>query len=93
MAKTTKFEEGFQFGATHNGEPVDSVAELVSLLAEANTDTIKTDDLELVDGVVRAPSEFSITLGVLPSMMATHELVVPRSMPMILPMFCSFAEC
>jgi hypothetical protein len=26
-------------------------------------------------------------LGVLPSMMATHELVVPRSMPMILPMF------
>src|SRR3569833_2886362 len=36
------------------------------------------------DGVVRAPSAFSITLGCLPSMMATHELVVPRSMPMIL---------
>lgn len=52
MAKTTKFEEGFQFGATHYGEPVDSVAELVSLLAEANTDTIKTDDLELVDAGV-----------------------------------------
>jgi hypothetical protein len=28
-----------------------------------------------------------MTLGVLPSMMATHEFVVPRSMPMILPMF------
>ena len=36
------------------------------------------------EGVVRAPSAFSITLGVLPSMMATQELVVPRSMPMIL---------
>ena len=30
------------------------------------------------------PSAFSITFGVLPSMMATHELVVPRSMPIIL---------
>ncbi len=36
------------------------------------------------DGVVRTPSAFSITLGVLPSMIATHELVVPRSMPIIL---------
>ena len=36
------------------------------------------------EGVVRAPSAFSITFGALPSMMATHELVVPRSMPMIL---------
>jgi hypothetical protein len=39
-----------------------------------------------MDGVVRAPSLFSITLGVLPSMTETHELVVPRSMPMIFPM-------
>src|SRR5208283_3790933 len=36
------------------------------------------------DGVVRAPSAFSITFGVLPSMIATQELVVPRSMPIIL---------
>src|SRR5437762_184270 len=36
------------------------------------------------EGVVRAPSAFSITFGVLPSMMATHELVVPRSIPIIL---------
>jgi hypothetical protein len=42
-----------------------------------------------MEGVVRAPSAFSITLVVLPSMMATHELVVPKSMPMILPMFFS----
>ena len=40
-----------------------------------------------MDGVVRAPSLFSITLVVLPSMMETQLLVVPRSMPMIFPMF------
>ena len=34
-----------------------------------------------MEGVVRAPSAFSITLAVLPSITATHELVVPRSMP------------
>ena len=37
-----------------------------------------------IEGVVRAPSEFSMTFGVAPSMTATHELVVPRSMPMTL---------
>src|ERR671919_2862383 len=35
-----------------------------------------------IDGVVRPPSEFSITLAFLPAMTATQELVVPRSMPM-----------
>src|SRR6266849_7496080 len=35
------------------------------------------------DGVMRLPSSFSITLGSRPSMMATTELVVPRSMPMV----------
>src|SRR3954469_16816647 len=35
------------------------------------------------DGVIRLPSSFSITLGSRPSMIATTELVVPRSMPMI----------
>src|SRR5262249_11549911 len=39
-----------------------------------------------IDGVVRMPSEFSMTLGLFPSITATHELVVPRSMPMTLPM-------
>src|SRR3954464_12470201 len=39
-----------------------------------------------IEGVVRMPSAFSITLGVLPSMTATHELVVPRSIPMTFPM-------
>src|SRR6188474_3678796 len=38
------------------------------------------------EGVVRAPSAFGITTGSPPSITATHELVVPRSIPMILPM-------
>src|SRR3990172_2842580 len=37
------------------------------------------------DGVVRAPSWLGMTLGSLPSRMATTELVVPKSMPTILP--------
>jgi len=39
-----------------------------------------------MEGVVRSPSEFSMTRALPPSMIATHELVVPRSIPMILPM-------
>src|SRR5260370_31034179 len=39
-----------------------------------------------IDGVVRMPSAFSMTFAVLPSMTATHELVVPRSIPMTFPM-------
>src|SRR5688500_11214950 len=38
------------------------------------------------DGVVRAPSEFSRTVGSPPSMTAIQELVVPRSIPRILDM-------
>jgi len=41
------------------------------------------------EGVVRAPSEFSMTLGVPFSMTATQELVVPRSMPIIFAMSAS----
>src|SRR5436305_1202467 len=37
-----------------------------------------------IEGVVRMPSAFSMILGFEPSMTATHELVVPRSMPMTL---------
>src|SRR5260370_35286394 len=36
------------------------------------------------DGVVRPPSEFVITTGSPPSMTATTELVVPKSIPIIL---------
>jgi hypothetical protein len=45
-----------------------------------------------IDGVVRAPSEFSITLGWPFSITATHELVVPKSIPMILLMISSSFE-
>src|SRR5215813_13799090 len=38
-----------------------------------------------MEGVVRAPSWFGMTCGAPPSITATHELVVPRSMPMTLP--------
>ena len=41
------------------------------------------------EGVVRAPSAFSTTVGSPPSRMAMHELVVPRSIPMVLPIACS----
>jgi hypothetical protein len=37
-----------------------------------------------IDGVVLAPSAFSITFAALPSMTATQEFVVPRSMPIAL---------
>ncbi len=44
------------------------------------------------DGVRRLPSGFVITVGSPPSMTATTEFVVPRSMPMILLMCSSCAE-
>ena len=37
-----------------------------------------------MDGVVRCPSEFWITTGSPPIITATQELVVPRSIPIIL---------
>ena len=43
-----------------------------------------------IEGVVRPPSAFSMTLGEAPSMTATQELVVPRSMPMTFPIVQSF---
>ena len=36
------------------------------------------------DGVVRLPSALAMTTGSPPSMTATHEFVVPRSIPMTL---------
>jgi hypothetical protein len=41
------------------------------------------------DGVVRPPSELVITVGSPPSITATTELVVPKSIPMILLIFYS----
>src|SRR3712207_2561913 len=39
------------------------------------------------DGVVRPPAAFGMTVGSPPSRTAMHEFVVPRSMPIVLPMF------
>src|SRR6185436_19450015 len=44
-----------------------------------------------IEGVVRAPSAFSMTFGCFPSMTATHELVVPRSIPITFGM--SYPPC
>jgi hypothetical protein len=57
-------------------------------LAGWPTSTSPLSWIATTEGVVRLPSAFSMTLGFLPSMTATHELVVPRSMPMILAMSC-----
>src|SRR5271170_2416663 len=45
-----------------------------------------------IEGVVRAPSAFSMTLALLPSITATQELVVPRSMPITLLMGTSYQK-
>lgn len=61
------------------------------LLAGAPTNLYPSLLNATTDGVVLIPSAFSITLAVpagyiiidlLPSMMETHELVVPKSIPM-----------
>src|SRR4051794_12216970 len=41
------------------------------------------------DGVVRPPSLFSMTVGSPASYTAMHELVVPRSIPMVFAMWCA----
>src|SRR5690242_4518583 len=42
------------------------------------------------DGVVRRPSSFGITTGSLPSITATQLFVVPKSIPIILPMLYKY---
>src|SRR5690348_1957750 len=42
------------------------------------------------EGVVRAPSALGMTTGSPPSMTATHELVVPRSIPITFGTFASY---
>src|SRR5438067_1151860 len=45
-----------------------------------------------IDGVVRPPSVFSMTLAAEPSITATQEFVVPRSIPMTLLMDTSYQK-
>src|SRR5215471_3496163 len=60
--------------------------------AGAPTSTSLSSVYATIEGVVREPSEFSMTLGVPFSMIATHELVVPRSMPMIFAIYVFLAR-
>src|SRR3981189_3004054 len=50
-------------------------------LAGCPTRTSPSSVKATMDGVVRPPSLFSMTLALFPSITATQELVVPRSMP------------
>jgi hypothetical protein len=60
---------------------------MACLFAAAPTNLSPSLVKAIVDGVVLEPYGFSITLGVLPSIIATQELVVPKSMPMTEPVF------
>src|SRR5260370_39113953 len=50
-------------------------------LAGCPTRTWPSSVKATMDGVVRPPSAFSMTLALFPSITATQELVVPRSIP------------
>jgi hypothetical protein len=56
---------------------------MACLLAAAPTNLYPSLVKATTDGVVLAPSEFSMTLGVDPSIKATQELVVPKSIPIM----------
>ena len=58
---------------------------LTCLLASTPTSLSPSLVKATTEGVVLDPSAFSITLGILPSITATHELVVPRSIPITVP--------
>src|SRR4051794_11379932 len=53
-------------------------------LADWPTSLSPLSENATIEGVVRAPSAFSITRTSLPSIRATQEFVVPRSMPITL---------
>src|SRR5262245_18648236 len=61
-------------------------------LAMAPTRRSPEREKATTEGVVRAPSELGITTGTPPSRTATQELVVPRSMPIVLAI-ASFRSC
>ena len=62
-------------------------AKCVDLLHENGAKVVYFEPLvnPTTEGVVLLPSAFVITVGSPPSMIATHEFVVPRSIPIIFP--------
>ena len=65
---------------------------LTCLLASTPTSLSPSLVKATTEGVVLDPSAFSITLGFLPSITATHELVVPRSIPITVPFTSELCE-
>ena len=55
------------------------------LRGETHYDVLDLPANATIDGVVRMPSAFSITFALPPSITATHEFVVPRSIPIAIP--------
>ena len=53
------------------------------LFAGTPTSLLPSSANATTDGVVLSPSAFSMTFAVLPSITATQEFVVPRSIPMM----------
>ena len=53
--------------------------------AEVPTNSLPSSLIATTEGVVRDPSEFSMTRGAAPSIIATQLFVVPKSMPMTSP--------
>ena len=53
------------------------------LLATAPAKRLLSSVKATTDGVTLLPSSFGMTTGLPPSIIATHELVVPRSIPTI----------
>ena len=51
------------------------------LLATAPANLLPSSVKATTDGVILLPSSFGITTGLPPSIIETHELVVPRSIP------------
>ena len=62
------------------------------LFAGAPTNLSPSAAKATTEGVVLAPSAFSMTFGVLPSITATQEFVVPKSIPHTAPRTASLLE-
>ena len=56
----------------------------ISLQAGVANAADRITNIGVIDGVVFMPSALGMTFGLLPSITATQELVVPRSIPMTL---------
>ena len=89
MSFCTSGESYFRPMSRFTPKTVFSGLVMACLLAIWPTNLSPLSETATIEGVVRPPSIFVITLGSPPSMIETHELVVPRSIPIILLIFDS----